>query len=192
MPNLLVDRATSDMLIGPDWALNLEICDILNHNPGLAKDFVKGLKKRIRSKNSNVQLLALTLLETVVKNCGDIVHMHIADKGIPHAMVKIVKKKPDFHVKEKILGMINSWQEAFVGDSHGRYPQFIIAYHDLLRAGVVFPKRHERSTAPPFTPPQMKPRSTYSSSLKNCDKQSKMLEYDNKFQTLRYIFNIVL
>lgn len=33
------------------------------------------------------------LLETVVKNCGDIVQMHVAEKGVLHEMLKIVKKK---------------------------------------------------------------------------------------------------
>lgn len=28
-----------------------------------------------------------------MKNCGDIVHMHVAEKDLPHEMVKIVKKK---------------------------------------------------------------------------------------------------
>lgn len=33
------------------------------------------------------------LLETIIKNCGDIVHMHVAERDVLHEMVKIVKKK---------------------------------------------------------------------------------------------------
>jgi len=89
----LVQRATSDALIGPDWATNLEICDSLNRDPGQTKDVVKSLKKRIAHKKSRVQLLALTLLETMIKNCGDIVHMQVAERDILQEMVKIVKKR---------------------------------------------------------------------------------------------------
>ncbi|XP_042062674.1 TOM1-like protein 9 [Salvia splendens] len=151
MVNAMVERATSDMLIGPDWARNIEICDICNADPAQAKDVVKGIKNRLRSKRPRVQLLALTLLETIVKNCGDIVHMLVAERELPREMVKIAKKKPDFLVKEKILILINTWQEAF-GGPRARYTQYFAAYQELLRLGAVFPRISETSM-PVFAPP---------------------------------------
>ncbi|PNT70205.1 TOM1-like protein 9 isoform X2 [Brachypodium distachyon] len=143
MAGSMVDRATSDMLIGPDWAKNMEICDICNRDPGQSKDVVKALRKRIVHKNPKVQLLALTLLETAIKNCGDIFQMHVAERDVLHEMVKMVKKKSDPRVKEKILVLIDTWQEA-LGGPRARYPQYYAAYHELVRAGAQFPKRTER------------------------------------------------
>uniref|UniRef100_A0A0A0LHW5 VHS domain-containing protein n=1 Tax=Cucumis sativus TaxID=3659 RepID=A0A0A0LHW5_CUCSA len=169
MVNPIVERATSDMLIGPDWAANMEICDMINRDYGQTKDVVKGIKKRLGSKHPKVQLLALTLLETIFKNCGNISHAHMAEKEIPHDMVKIVKKRPDLRVQEKILLLIDTWQEA-LGGSTGRYPQYYAAYQELLRAGAVFPHKSE-IPAPGFTPLQKQQVGLDNQNLHNPDYQ---------------------
>jgi hypothetical protein len=88
-----VERATNELLSGPDWSLNLDICDMINNDPRQAKDVIKQLKKRITNKNATIQILALTVFETIMKNCGESVHQQVAEKDVLREMVKIVKKK---------------------------------------------------------------------------------------------------
>ncbi|WOL00800.1 target of Myb protein 1-like [Canna indica] len=194
MAGPLVERATSNMLFGPDWAMNNEICEILNREPGQAKDVIKDLRKRIWNKHPKVQLLALTLLETMIKNCGDIVHMHVAEKDILHEMVKIVKKKhSESHVKQKILMLIDAWQEAF-GGPQARYPQYYIAYQELLRYGVVFPPRPKKS-GPKFTPKTVPPRSHPPSTENPDDHKTHAYELSvmslNEIQNARGIMDVL-
>ncbi|KAJ8431544.1 hypothetical protein Cgig2_009622 [Carnegiea gigantea] len=211
-----VDKATSELLVGPDWTMNMEICDICNSNHWLAKDVVKSVKRRLQHKSPKVQLLALTLLETMVKNCGEYIHYHMAERKIVDEMIKIVKKKKatkfdingdpplldvlhlkrghrispsvcgnasadsallyrslqylpphimghralkeqpaDIHVREKILALLDSWQEAFGGPS-GKYTQYYWACDELRRYGIQFPQR-SRHSAPVITPPVTHP-----------------------------------
>ncbi|CAL5094295.1 unnamed protein product [Urochloa decumbens] len=152
-----VDKATNELLLGPDWTLNIDICDAVNSDHGQAKEVIKALKKRIQHKNANVQFLALTLLETLIKNCGDRVHVQVIERNILEEMMKLVKKKTDMQVRDKVLTLLDCWQEAFGGPG-GKHPHYYWAYAELKRSGVEFPKRSP-DAAPIFTPPVTRPAS---------------------------------
>ncbi|CAN7113287.1 unnamed protein product [Brassica rapa subsp. narinosa] len=180
MVHPLVDRATSDMLIGPDWAMNLEICDMLNHEPGQYREVVSGVKKRLASRTTKVQLLALTLLETMINNCGELIHMQLAEKDILHKMVKMVKRKPNIQVREKILILIDTWQESFSGPQ-GRHPQYYAAYQELLRAGIVFPQRPPQPTV---SSGQTGPSTMYNQNARNARQEANDTSTESEFPTL--------
>uniref|UniRef100_A0A0A9GDY1 VHS domain-containing protein n=1 Tax=Arundo donax TaxID=35708 RepID=A0A0A9GDY1_ARUDO len=146
-----VDKATSHLLQGPDWAVNLEICDTLNADRWQTKDVVKAVKKRLQNKDPKVQFFTLTLLETMMKNCGEYVHFEVAEQHVLQEMVKIVQKRHDMQVRDKALLLLDSWQEAFGGPG-GKYPQYYWAYIELKRSGIMFPRRPVDSP-PIFTPP---------------------------------------
>ncbi|XXG85920.1 hypothetical protein AAC387_Pa11g0915 [Persea americana] len=115
------------------------LCD--QHASRHAKDVVKAVKKRLQNKNPMVQLLSLTLLETMINNCGDYVHLQVAERKILQEMIKIVRKKNiDIRVRDKILVLLDSWQQSF-GGPMGKFPQYYWAYDELRRSGVEFPRR---------------------------------------------------
>ncbi|KAM0827778.1 hypothetical protein ACQ4PT_067958 [Festuca glaucescens] len=151
-----VDKATSHLLMGPDWAVNLEICDSINADVWQTKDVVKAVKKRLQNKDPKVQYYALTLLETMMKNCGEYVQFEVAEQHVLNEMVKIIQKKNDMQVRDKVLLLLDSWQEAFGGPS-AKYRQYHLAYLEVKSTGVVFPRR------PIDAPPILTPPATHNS-----------------------------
>ncbi|KAL8232515.1 hypothetical protein R6Q57_002293 [Mikania cordata] len=137
-----VDKATSEFLNCPDWRINMGICDTINSKPWLARDYVRAIRSRLQHRNPNVQLLSLTLLETVVKNCSEHVHLQIVERKILQEMIKIVKKKSNMRVRERILLLIDTWREAF-GSRGGKITAYYIAYEELKRHGIDFPRRSQ-------------------------------------------------
>ncbi|AED90388.1 ENTH/VHS/GAT family protein [Arabidopsis thaliana] len=157
-----VDKATSELLRTPDWTIIIAICDSLNSNRWQCKDAIKAVKRRLQHKSSRVQLLTLTLLEAMLKNCGDFVHSHIAEKHLLEDMVKLVRKKGDFEVRNKLLILLDTWNEAFSGVAC-KHPHYNWAYQELKRCGVKFPQRSKEAPLMLEPPPPVTQSSSSSS-----------------------------
>ncbi|KAG8054918.1 hypothetical protein GUJ93_ZPchr0001g30404 [Zizania palustris] len=183
-----VDMATSHLLMGPDWAVNLEICDIINADVWQTKDVVKAVKKRLQNKDPKVQFYALTLLETMMKNCGEYVQFEVVEQHVLKEMVKIVQKQNDMLVRDKVLLLLDSWQEAFGGPG-SKYRQYHLAYLEVKRIGVVFPRRP--IDAPPiFTPPVTHNSQSYGSPRYEAGSLSERMSSDVETLSLGDLNNI--
>ncbi|KAJ4721048.1 TOM1-like protein 2 [Melia azedarach] len=148
----LVEDATSEALDEPDWAMNLDLCDMINTEKISSVDLIRGIKKRIMLKSPRVQYLALVLLETVVKNCEK-AFSEVAAERVLDEMVKLIDDPQTVvNNRNKALMLIEAWGES---TSELRYlPVYEETYKSLRSRGIRFPGRDNESLAPIFTPPR--------------------------------------
>ncbi|WZZ44229.1 TOM1-like protein 5 [Brassica napus] len=163
MASELVSSATSEKLTDVDWGKNIEICELAARDERHAKDVIKAIKKRLGSKNPNTQLYTVQLLEMLMNNIGENIHKQVIDIGVLPILVKIVKKKSDLPVRERIFLLLNATQTS-LGGASGKFPQYYTAYNDLVQAGVQFPQRPS-STPPVVVTAQAVPRNTLNEQL---------------------------
>jgi VHS domain len=101
------EQATDASLASENWALNMEICDLINESSDVARDAMKAIRKRLTQnagKNNTVIMYTLTVLETCVKNCGKAFHVLVANKEFVQELVKLIgpKNDPPAVVQEKV------------------------------------------------------------------------------------------
>ncbi|XP_026063265.1 TOM1-like protein 2 isoform X2 [Carassius auratus] len=149
-----IEKATDGSLQNEDWTLNLEICDIINETEEGPKDAMRAVKKRLNgNRNFREVMLALTVLETCVKNCGHRFHVHVANRDfIEGVLVKIItpKTNPPAIVQEKVLSLIQAWADAF--RSSPDLTGVVHIYEELKRKGVEFPMADLDALSPIHTP----------------------------------------
>ncbi|KAM5148445.1 target of Myb1 membrane trafficking protein [Mantella aurantiaca] len=149
-----VEKATDGSLRSEDWALNMEICDIINETEEGPKDAIRALRKRIvGNKNFQEVLLALTALETCVKNCGHRFHVLVASQEfVEGVLVKTIlpKNNPPTIVHDKVLNLIQAWADAF--RSSPDLTGVVTVYEDLRRKGLEFPMTDLDTLSPIHTP----------------------------------------
>ncbi|KAI9363599.1 hypothetical protein BD770DRAFT_379996 [Pilaira anomala] len=141
----VVEKATSELLPGgqEDLVLNLDISDQIRSKKVNAKDAMHSFKRRLAHKNPNVQLATLSLVDTCVKNGGDIFVREIASREFMDELVSILKSPTgcNIDVKNKITSVIQTW-----GLASKNKPVISYMYdtYALLKAeGIQFPPINE-------------------------------------------------
>lgn len=108
----LIEEATAETLDEPDWATNLELCDMINSGRLNSVEFIRGIKKRFMYKTPRVQYLTLVLLETFVKNC-ERAFSEVAAERVLDEMVKLIEDPTTVaNNRNKALMLIESWGES--------------------------------------------------------------------------------
>eukprot|EP01137_Pigoraptor_chileana_P003168 Opistho-2@42988 len=147
-----IDKATSDLLVAEDWGANLEVCDLVNAEDNGPRDAIKAIIRRLQNKNGQVQLYTLTLLESLVKNCGERFHVAVASKEFMAEFVRLVTSKNAVcnPAREKMLSLLQSWVDAFRGNA--KLAGIVDAYQNVRTQGVEFPAQDLDTLAPIHTP----------------------------------------
>ncbi|KAM7386364.1 hypothetical protein PAMA_009132 [Pampus argenteus] len=153
-----IERATGSSLPSEDWTLNMEICDVINSSEEGPRDAVRALKKRIvGNKNFKEVMLALTVLETCVKNCGYRFHILVTTRDfIEGVLVRsiIPRNSPPLILHDRVLSIIQAWADAF--RSSPDLTGVVSVYEDLRRKGLEFPMTELDGYSPVQAPKKVK------------------------------------
>ena len=133
----LVKECTSDLVTSADWGAFMRIVDIVNNNAHKSKQIMKYVEKRLQQKkDARVHLLALELLEAIVKNCP-CAHPVVGSTDFQKTLVKLLTaKKTRDDVKTKGLELVMVWNHAFQGFDKRIY--HYCSAHQHRRANAAF------------------------------------------------------
>ncbi|RUS90586.1 hypothetical protein EGW08_001674 [Elysia chlorotica] len=161
----LIEQATDGLHATENWALYMEVCDVINETDEGPKDAVRAFRKRLSQnvgKNYTAVMYCLTCMESCVKNCGRRFHIQVANKDFLHDLIKIIgpKNDPPQVVQEKILSIIQTWADAFRGNAELKEVEKV--YQELKQKGIEFPMTDLDNLAPIHTPARSVPESEQS------------------------------
>ncbi|XP_037073779.1 hepatocyte growth factor-regulated tyrosine kinase substrate-like [Pollicipes pollicipes] len=132
----LLEKATSHLLLEPDWSANLAICDTIRQGDVQAKYAVLAVKKKLYHENPHVAVYALCVLEAMMKNCGAPVHDEVGQFPFMLEMRELAVKAPDI-VKEKLLELLQTWAHVFRQSTKYRAVQDTV--NGMRQEGFKFP-----------------------------------------------------
>ncbi|GAA6049148.1 hypothetical protein JCM3770_003278 [Rhodotorula araucariae] len=109
-----IDRACDPSLHEPNLSLDLEIADLINSKKAnLPREAAVEVVRLINHRNTHVAMLALHLLDILVKNCGYPFHLQISTKEFLNELVRRFPERPPTFPPppmKKILELVHEWK----------------------------------------------------------------------------------
>ncbi|XP_066140552.1 hepatocyte growth factor-regulated tyrosine kinase substrate isoform X1 [Euwallacea fornicatus] len=137
----LLDKATSQLLMEPDWPSIIQICDLIRQNDIQPKVAINAVKKKLFLPNPHSSLYALLCLESMIKNCGALIAEELTTKANCDFLHDLAKNTPHENVKQKLLELIQVWSFAFrKNPKHGNLKDLMAA---MKAEGFKFPVLRE-------------------------------------------------
>lgn len=135
-----LEKATSQLLLEPDWESILQITDCIRQGDVSPKTAAAAIKRKVSDANPHVSLYGLQVLESCMKNCGSTIHAEVATREFMEFMKNLVNSRGD-PVKSKVLELIQVWSHAFRNESSYRVVQE--TFNILKLEGHSFPQLKE-------------------------------------------------
>ncbi|KAF2362998.1 FYVE zinc finger [Trinorchestia longiramus] len=137
----LLEKATNALLLEVDMLYTMQIVDAIRQNDVSAKQAVQCIYNRLKDKNPNVVLMTLQVLEAVVKNCGEAIHIEVCSRSNCEALEELIRSNTNDEVRTAACYLLGSWCSAFKGQPKLQAVQDLA---NILRAkGMNIPSNSE-------------------------------------------------
>ena len=140
----LVKNATDPSLDGPDWSINMNICDMINsakvNDYSEADRAARCIHRRLQESDAKIIGLALTLAETCMKNCRSFAK--VVDQSFMDEMVGVTRGTKGRDNGKEALRMIQEWAKG-LPQKEGGHSAFHDTYKAMRARGVSFPETDE-------------------------------------------------
>ncbi|KAG9309911.1 hypothetical protein JVU11DRAFT_9943 [Chiua virens] len=114
----IVAKATDENLTGENWEVVLNVCDkVQDDGESGARNVIASVIKRLAHRSPNVQLYALSLAESLSKNCGIDLHRELASRAFTQALEKLITDRTTHDkVRKRALNLVAVWTVEFERD----------------------------------------------------------------------------
>ncbi|KAI7831016.1 hypothetical protein BX661DRAFT_220003 [Kickxella alabastrina] len=105
------------MLTAENWELIMEVCDRVGTDNEKAHQCFEVVSERLLHRNANVVLYTLTLVQSLLENCGQNTKQEVSSRVFTTTLIRILNDKTVHEkVKTRILGYIQQWAFDFRQD----------------------------------------------------------------------------